>query len=110
MPIFEIRLTDQAGGIISIYGMTTSPKMPWLMSAVIRNLEVRGSTMGSRKEFADMVKFVESKNTKPVVSRVVSGIDNLDGINSLFEDMKSSSQFGKLVVEISKEGGASSKL
>lgn len=90
--------------------MTVSPKMPWLMSAVIRNIEVRGSTMGSRKEFTDMVKFVEEKNMKPVVSRVVSGIDNLEGINSLFEDMKNSSQFGKLVVEISKDGGASSKL
>ena len=65
--------------------------------------------MGSRKEFADMVKFVEEKNMKPVVSRVVSGIDNLDGINSLFEDMKSGSQFGKLVVEISIEGGTASK-
>ena len=87
--------------------MTVSPKMPWLMSAVIRNLEVRGSTMGSRKEFADMVKFIESTKMRPTVSRVVSGIDNLDGINSLFEDMKSSSQFGKLVVQISKD---SSKL
>ena len=66
--------------------------------------------MGSRKEFTDMVKFVEEKNMKPVVSRVVSGIDNLEGINSLFEDMKNSSQFGKLVIEISKDGGASSKL
>ena len=90
--------------------MTISPKMPWLMSAVIRNLEVRGSTMGSRKEFSDMVKFIEETKTKPVVSRTVSGIDNLDGINSLFEDMKSSSQFGKLVIELSKDGGASSKL
>ena len=47
---------------------------------------------------------------KPTVSRIVSGIDNLEGINGLFEDMKSSSQFGKLVVQISKDSGASSKL
>lgn len=91
--------------------MTISPKMPWLMSAVIKNIEVRGSTMGSRKEFADMVEFVRSNNTKPVVSRVVGGgIDNLDGINGLFEDMKNSSQFGKLVVEVSKDNEPSSKL
>ena len=51
----------------------------------MKNIEVRGSTMGSRKEFADMVKFVESKNLRPVVSRSVSGIDNLEGINGLFE-------------------------
>lgn len=90
--------------------MTISPKMEWLMSAVIRNIEVRGSTMGSRKEFADMVKFVESKNLKPVVSRAVSGIDNLEGINGLFEDMKNSSQFGKLVIEVAKDSEVSSKL
>ncbi|KAK3671619.1 hypothetical protein LTR78_008542 [Recurvomyces mirabilis] len=95
------------GGVIVVYGMTTSPKMPYLMSVVLKNIDVRGSTMGSRKEFADMVNFVQSKHLKPVVSRSVSGLDNLDGINSLFEDMKSGSQFGKLVVEVSKENEAS---
>lgn len=80
------------------------------MPVVLKNIEVRGSTMGSRKEFADMVKFVEEKNLKPVVSRSVSGIDNLDGINGLFEDMKKASQFGKLVVEIAKDDEVKSKL
>ncbi|KAI6858221.1 alcohol dehydrogenase, partial [Hortaea werneckii] len=88
----------RAGGVIVVYGMTISPKMPFLMSAVLQNIDVRGSTMGSRKEFADMVKFVDQKNLKPIISRTVFGLDNIDGINSLFEDMKSASQFGKLVV------------
>lgn len=100
----------QAGGVISIYGMTVSPKMPFIMPAVLKNIEVKGSTMGSRKEFADMVKFVQEKGLKPVVSRSVSGIDNLDGINSLFEDMKNATQFGKLVVEIAKDDDVKSKL
>ncbi|KNG45943.1 NAD(P)-binding protein [Stemphylium lycopersici] len=56
----------KAGGVISIYGMTISPKMDFLMSAVLRNIEVRGSTMGSRKEFADMVQFVRETKMKPV--------------------------------------------
>jgi len=93
----------QTGGVIVSYGMTISPTMPFLMNAVLKNIELRGSTMGSRKEFADMVKFVVSNHLKPVVSRTVSGLDNLDGINSLFEDMKSASQFGKLVIEVAKE-------
>jgi len=84
--------------------------MPFIMPAVLKNIEVRGSTMGSRKEFADMVKFVQEKNLKPVVSRYVSGIDNLDGINGLFEDMRNASQFGKLVVEIAKDDDVKSKL
>lgn len=82
--------------------------MPFLMQAVLKNIEVKGSTMGSRKEFTDMVNFIKANNIKPVVSRVVQGFD-LDAINGLFEDMKKASQFGKLVVEISKDG-AESKL
>lgn len=90
--------------------MTVSPKMEFSMPAVLKNCEVRGSTMGSRKEFADMVKFCEEKNLKPVVSRVVSGIDNLEGIDGLFEDMKNASQFGKLCIELAKDSEVSSKL
>lgn len=91
--------------------MTISPKMPFLMNAVLQNIELKGSTMGSRKEFAEMVAFVSSKNIKPVVSRTVSGIENIEGINGLFEDMKNASQFGKLVIEVSKDtSGRSSKL
>lgn len=98
----------KAGGIISSYGMTTSPKMPWLMKAVLKNIELRGSTMGSRREFGEMVEFVQKQKVRPVISRVVQGLDNLEGIDGLFEDMKSGSQFGKLVVEF--EGDGSSKL
>lgn len=65
--------------------------------------------MGSRKEFAELVKFVNEKNLKPLVHRTVQGIDNLKDIDSLFEDMKNGSQLGKLVIEIRPEG-AKSKL
>ncbi|KAF1949547.1 NAD(P)-binding protein [Byssothecium circinans] len=89
----------KAGGIISVYGMTVSPKMDFVMPAVLRNIEVRGSTMGSRKEFADMVNFVREKKLKPIVSRSVHGFD-LEKIDGLFDDMKNYSQFGKLVVTL----------
>jgi len=95
------------GGVIVQYGMTVGPKMDWLMSANLLNIDLRGSTMGSRKEFKEMVAFVNEKNIKPVVSRTVKGIDNLKDIDSLFEEMRTGSQFGKLVIEI---GGTTSKL
>jgi D-arabinose 1-dehydrogenase-like Zn-dependent alcohol dehydrogenase len=88
--------------------MTVGPKMDWTMNAVLSNLELKGSTMGSRKEFKDMVAFVNEKKIKPVVSRVVKGIDNLKEIDELFDEMKKGSQFGKLVIEL--ENGSSSKL
>lgn len=89
----------KAGGIISVYGMTVGPKMDFLMGAVLRNIEVRGSTMGSRKEFAEMIQFVREKKLKPIVSRSVHGMD-IEKINTLFDDMKNASQFGKLVVTL----------
>ncbi|KKY36880.1 putative zinc-binding dehydrogenase [Diaporthe ampelina] len=99
------------GGIISLYGMTVAPTMPWSMQAVLRNVELRGSTMGSRAEFRAMVAFVrERPNLKPVISRVSRGLKNLDGIDELFADMKDGRQFGKLVIDISSGAASHSKL
>ncbi|KXT05406.1 hypothetical protein AC578_11060 [Pseudocercospora eumusae] len=95
------------GGIIAQYGMTVGPKMDWIMPDVLKNIELRGSTMGSRKEFADLVAFVNAKGLKPLVSRAVRGIDNLKDIESLFDDMNKGSQLGKLVIEISPEDARS---
>lgn len=91
------------------YGMTVAPKMDWTMVAVLSNVELRGTTMGSRKEFRDMVAFVKEKKIRPIVSRVVKGLDNTKEIDTLFDDIKKGSQFGKLVIEIG-EGTGSSKL
>jgi D-arabinose 1-dehydrogenase-like Zn-dependent alcohol dehydrogenase len=86
--------------------MTVSPKMPFLMQAVLKNIDVRGSTMGSRKEFKEMVEFVKAKKVHPVVSRILkTEIDDLKGMDELFEDMKNGTQFGKLVIDF---GGKSS--
>jgi D-arabinose 1-dehydrogenase-like Zn-dependent alcohol dehydrogenase len=97
----------QDGGIISQYGMTVGPKMTWTMPAVLKNIELRGSTMGSRKEFAELVRFVSDKGLRPLVSRSVKGIDNLAGIDGLFDDMNQGTQLGKLVIEISPEDSKS---
>ncbi|ORY63252.1 uncharacterized protein BCR38DRAFT_458450 [Pseudomassariella vexata] len=98
------------GGVISCYGMTVAPKMDWMMQAVLKNIELRGSTMGSRTEFKDMVDFVGKKKIKPIVSRTVKGLDNLEAIDGLYEDMRDGKQFGKLVIEISSDNEPSSKL
>jgi D-arabinose 1-dehydrogenase-like Zn-dependent alcohol dehydrogenase len=86
--------------------MTIAPKMDWTIPAILNNLELKGSMIGSRKEFKDMIAFVNEK-IRPVVSRVVKGIDNIREIDELFEEIKKGSQFGKLLVEIQGEGGAS---
>ncbi|KAM0258203.1 hypothetical protein ACHAQJ_003971 [Trichoderma viride] len=94
------------GGVISQYGMTVSPKMDWLMQAVLANVELKGTTMGSKQEFKDMVAFVKEKKIKPVVSRTVKGLGNIEAINELFEEMEQGKQFGKLVVEFDSEASS----
>ena len=112
------------GGVVVSYGMTVGPSMPLLMGAVLRNVEVRGSTMGSRREFGEMVRFVGEMGIRPVVSRVErgrwGGVKEEEGtilqaLETLFDDMKHATQFGKLVLEVvddgdDKEKGTMSKL
>lgn len=97
----------KAGGVIAQYGMTVSPKMDWLMQAVLANVELKGTTMGSKKEFRDMVAFVDDKKIRPVVSRTVKGLSNIEAIDGLFADMEAGRQFGKLVIEIDDDGSSS---
>ncbi|ETS73332.1 hypothetical protein PFICI_14937 [Pestalotiopsis fici W106-1] len=92
----------KAGGQLVIYGMTQAPRMDFTMKAVLKNIEVKGSTMGSREEFRDMVKFVSTEGLRPIVSKVVGDIENLAEIEGLFEDMKSGNQFGKLVITVQR--------
>lgn len=84
-----------------------SPKMPFLMQAVLKNIDVRGSTMGSRKEFKEMVDFVKANKIHPVISRVVqTDLGDIEGLDRLFQDMKEGKQFGKLVIEFGKSSGS----
>ena len=103
--------TFQHGGIVVSYGMTIAPSISLPMTAVLKNIEVKGSTMGSRQEFRDMVAFVDEEKIKPIVSKVVRGkFDDLERWEVLFEDMKAGKQFGKLVYEIEEAESAASKL
>ena len=70
------------------------------MGAVMRNLQLHGTTTGSRREFAEMIRYVKEGELRPVIAGVVHGLDNLQGIESLFETMRKGDQFGKLVVRI----------
>ncbi|ORZ18562.1 hypothetical protein BCR42DRAFT_489907 [Absidia repens] len=69
----------------------------------IINLDITGSTMGSRQEFKEMVAFVDHHKIKPVVSRVWHGITE-GSIDEAINYMKNGEQFGKLVIQISDIG------
>ncbi|KAM3458079.1 hypothetical protein MY3296_000729 [Beauveria thailandica] len=99
----EVAPIMRPGGVIAQYGMTVGNKMDWHMRAVLANLELKGSTMGSKREFRDMVAFVDGHKIKPVVSKTVRGLSDLEGIETLFADMQAGRQFGKLVIEMDDE-------
>lgn len=64
----------RTGGNIANYGQTASVKgVDFSIAHVLKNIDVRGSTMRSRKEFRDMIKFVNHHKIKPVVSHVWNG-------------------------------------
>ncbi|CCX05720.1 Similar to Uncharacterized zinc-type alcohol dehydrogenase-like protein YogA; acc. no. O35017 [Pyronema omphalodes CBS 100304] len=90
------------GGRIVSYGMTLGPSLPFSMAAVLRNVDLLGSTMGSRKEFTDMVEFVAQHGIRPVISRVVTGMD-VNDLEGLWDDMEKGKQFGKLVVKLADD-------
>lgn len=65
--------------------MTSHPSVSFPMLAVLKNIEFRGSTMGSREEFKRMLNFVKEKKIKPVIGGIWHGLENAPEI---FEIMK----------------------
>ncbi|KAF9924882.1 hypothetical protein BGZ67_009027 [Mortierella alpina] len=88
------------GGIIVSYGMTVNFEVDYDMIAVLRNIEVRGSTMGSRFEFGEMVDFVGKHKIKPVVSHVWPGLESAE---EAFNVIKAGAQFGKVVLTLKSD-------
>ncbi|CAO3598910.1 unnamed protein product [Absidia cylindrospora] len=94
----------RTGAIIVSYGQTAGgPGVNLSMGHVLKNLDITGSTMGSRQEFKEMVAFVDQHKIKPVVSRVWHGITE-GSIDEAINYMKNGEQFGKLVIQISDIG------
>ncbi|MDG1295992.1 MAG: zinc-binding dehydrogenase [Saprospiraceae bacterium] len=61
-----------------------------------RQVTVMGTTMGSDKDFEDMLAFVNSHKIKPVIDSVLDWKES----NQAFEILKASSQMGKVVLRV----------
>ncbi|KAI9030373.1 hypothetical protein DFJ74DRAFT_602627 [Hyaloraphidium curvatum] len=98
-----MRLCREGAKIVvygAVAGAETTVTMPWLW---LKELQLRGSVLGSRKEYEDMDLFIKNHKLRPVVSRVFDGLENAE---AAFEEMRKSTQFGKLVVRIAGDGGS----
>jgi NADPH:quinone reductase-like Zn-dependent oxidoreductase len=84
------------GGRIVNYGVTAGPPQKVdLFKVFWKQLHLIGSTMGSPDDFAAMLDFVNRHQLTPAVDRVLP----LGEANEALEWMKSSKQFGKLVLD-----------
>lgn len=87
------------GGRIVVFGATTEDIVELdLRKFFYGQYQLFGSTMGSREELRQMLDHMEQFKTKPVIDRVYDLDDGLDA----FQILKSSEQFGKLVLTINK--------
>ncbi|GAA5829451.1 hypothetical protein JCM3766R1_001103 [Sporobolomyces carnicolor] len=88
------------GGVVACYGQTSGKPIEVNMAFVLKNAELRGSTMGSREEFFAAVKFIGEHEIVPVVDTVLTGLDEAE---KGFQLLKRGGQFGKVVITIAKE-------
>jgi NADPH:quinone reductase-like Zn-dependent oxidoreductase len=87
------------GGRLVICGATTGP----IVSLDLRRLfwhhwSILGSTLGSRREYAEIVRLAGEGKLWPVVDRVVP----LDEAAGAFERLSQGKQVGKLVIEVAQ--------
>ncbi|MCM3789227.1 zinc-binding dehydrogenase [Domibacillus indicus] len=93
------RLIDLAkpGGRIVSFGATTGP-VPQLVlpRAFFKHLDIRGTTMGSPQEFADMLTLFEQEKIRPVIDKHFP----LEKAAEALDYMENGDSFGKIVLNI----------
>jgi NADPH:quinone reductase-like Zn-dependent oxidoreductase len=87
------------GGRLLICGATTGPTVSMDLRRLFwHQWSILGSSLGNRREFAEIVGLAEAGKLWPVVDRVVP----LDQVVGAFELLRRSEQLGKLVIEVAQ--------
>ncbi|KAI7864079.1 hypothetical protein BDF14DRAFT_1838702 [Spinellus fusiger] len=87
----------RSGGIIANYGQTLGTGITYAMSYVMKNIEIKGTTLGSRQEFMDMVRLVDIYRIQPIVSDVFNGL-SLESVYQAVSLLSQGDKFGKVVI------------
>ncbi|KAG0252147.1 hypothetical protein DFQ27_008239 [Actinomortierella ambigua] len=84
------------GGALVSFGQTAGP---FQLEALyfVRQIEIRGTAMGSRAEFEQMLAFVTKHGIRPVVGDVFEGIDK---IPDALQHLRDAKHFGKVVITL----------
>ncbi len=86
------------GGVVVISGATSgqAPKSAELNRIFFLQLQVRGSTMGTRTELAELLSFIDVADVKPHIDQVLPLAKARDG----FAAMNAGDVFGKIVFTV----------
>ena len=91
-----IDVTAQGGRIVS-YGATNGPVPKTVLPKVFfKNMDIRGTTMGSPREFESMLSFYEKHQLKPILDRSFK----LDEVVEALKYMGEGSNFGKITLTV----------
>jgi len=87
------------GGRIVVFGATTEDVVELnLRDFFYGQYQLIGSTMGSREELRDMIRFIEEHNIVPVLDRTYS----LDETQKAFDYLEANKQFGKISIQMNE--------
>jgi len=88
------------GGRLVICGATTGPHVELDLRRLFwHQWTILGSTMGSRREYGEIVRLAGLGRLWPTIDRVVPLEQSVDAIGRL----AAGEQFGKLVIEVSRD-------
>ncbi|MEO8664319.1 MAG: zinc-binding dehydrogenase [Ignavibacteria bacterium] len=83
------------GGRIVCYGATLGSVPQFNLHRLYwKQIKLMGSTMGSSKDFEEMIKFIDEKKVVPVIDEVFP----IQNVSEAFKKMDEGKQFGKIVV------------
>lgn len=84
------------GGHIALIGALATAGDFNLIPVFMKGIRMQGIFVGSREMFLEMNEFIEKADLKPVVGRQFG----FDELKAAFEEMRSGSHFGKIVVTV----------
>lgn len=89
-----IELCNNGGKIISYGASYGNSDNISLHKVYWKQLKIFGTTMGSQKDFREMLKYVNEKKIKPLTDKEFS----FSSIHGAFQRMNDSLQFGKIII------------
>jgi len=84
-------------GRIVNFGASSGDKIELPLRALFYNqIDIMGTSMGSREEFNEMIKFIEKHQIKPIIDKVYS----LEEAIRALSRMERGEQFGNIVLQM----------